>query len=169
MSRLLNKLFLYLINPLMQRPLEKWYAWQFNYLPYREHFASNEEPFDSIVILPTKYIHDAGFRCMDFVGIRNFKPVCRLSGCSDIIHFDGIGGFGYRWINKGGVPTTTPVKDWNIDCLPTSGLLRIFSHQHKILAGSSLGSFEIFAVENAPTKKNHESLGSGSCGPWAQV
>jgi hypothetical protein len=29
--------------------------------------------FDSLVILPTKEIHDSGYRCMDFIAVRKIK------------------------------------------------------------------------------------------------
>jgi len=89
-------------------------------------------------------VHDSGFRCMDFVAVRDGEAICRLSGCSDVIHFDGIGGYGYNWLNRyGKIPKMTPPSDWNMDCLLESGLFRIFT-RGKIRAGEALSSMEIF-------------------------
>jgi hypothetical protein len=102
--------------------------------------------FDSLIILPTRRIHDSGYRCMDFVAVRDNMPVCRLSGCSDVVHIDGIGGYGHRGFRDGmGLPILVPPKMWSIDCLKVSGLLRLFSHE-KLSAGAALSSFEIYSV-----------------------
>lgn len=140
-----NSIILWVIAPLMRRHYHKWYAWQFRFVPWRKHFSSNEGLFTSLVIIPTKHIHDSGFICMDFVGIRDEKPVCRLSGCSDVIHVDGIGGYGYRWASRGkGVPLEIPISGWSIDCLPRSRYMRMFCNNY-ILVGEALSSFEIYA------------------------
>ena len=84
--------------------------------------------FTSLVILPTSRIHDSGYRCMDFVAIKGDEPICRLSGCSDVIHIDGIGGLGKDWIEEDkGMPKFVVPTGWSVDCLKASGLLRILS------------------------------------------
>ena len=98
---------------------------------------------DSIIILPgrSRDLHDSGFRSMDFVAVKDSKPICLLSGCSDVIHIDGIGGSGFReesFFNDAA---------WSIDCLPKSGLLRLWSTKTKTLKpGPSLSSFDIIAI-----------------------
>lgn len=94
-------------------------------------------------------MHDSGYRCMDFVAVKDDKPICRLSGCSDVIHIEGIGGFGYDWLNKyGSCPKLVPHSGWSIDCLATSGLLRMFVGDG-IRVGRALSSFEIYSVKKA--------------------
>jgi hypothetical protein len=120
---------------------------QFNDLPDREW---NEDigTFDSMVLIPLRRLHDSGYRLMDFVAVRNGEPLCKLSGCSDVIHFDGIGGYGDNWFKKyGTVPQSLPARDWNIDCLKVSGYLRIFSQRYNLKAAPALSSFEFYAVE----------------------
>lgn len=90
-------------------------------------------------------LHDSGYRCMNFIACKDDKPLCKLSGCSDVLHFDGIGGYGYQWTKKGGVPEKVIPAGWTIDCLPESGLLRIFCSGY-IRAGNALSSFEIYCV-----------------------
>lgn len=92
-------------------------------------------------------LHDSGFRCMSFVAVKDGKPICRISGCSDVVHLDGIGGYGYNWHRRfGGVPTSIQPSAWSIDCLRGSGFLRIFSlnDNRKLIAGTALSSFELF-------------------------
>ena len=105
--------------------------------------------FDSIVILPTQKRHSSSYRCMDFVGVRDNEAICRLSGCSDVLHIDGIGGFGIHKLDFGtSLPKELPIRDWNIDCLAGSGLLRLFSHRYRIQVDRfAVSSYEIFAVE----------------------
>jgi hypothetical protein len=120
-----------------------WTRKEFEALPCR---GWNEDigEFDSLIILPKRNIHDSGFRCLDFIAVKDNVPFIRLSGCSDVIHIDGIGGMGKNWLKRyGKIPDAVPPSNWSIDCLKTSGLLRMFTHR-KLLAGEALSSFEIF-------------------------
>ena len=87
-----------------------------------------------------KDLHDSGYRCMDFIIVKDGDPICHISGCSDALHIDGIsgGGKGYTFgqLKK-------PI-DWTIDCLKTSGYLNLWC-SHKLTAGLPLSSMEIFA------------------------
>ena len=113
------------------------------YLYWTRKFLSRIFAWISVPdICDIKGMHDSGYRCMDFVAVRDGEPVCRLSGCSDVIHIDGIGGYGRRGIPEAKLPTS-----WHIDCLPTSGLLHIFNGRRSIVCGASLSSFEIYAEE----------------------
>jgi len=105
-------------------------------------------PFDSIVILPGRSteIHESGWRVIDFVAVKNDMAMCRLSAYSDIMHLNGIGGFGKDWLEKyGKCPDSTPVYAWDMDCLKKSGLLRMRCAGKKLFAGEGLSSFDLFA------------------------
>jgi hypothetical protein len=122
----------------------------FEQLPHRD-WDEDIGQFDCLIILPTKHKHDSEFACMDFVACDGDRPICRLSGCSDVVHINGIGGFGKDWTKKfGGVPTAIPPVDWSIDCLFKSKLLRLFTHQYKLVVDPALSSFCVYAV---PKKK----------------
>jgi hypothetical protein len=98
--------------------------------------------FDSLVILPRRKLHDSGYRCMDFVAVNGTEAVCRLSGCSDVIHINGIGGFGKF---SGHIPSLMPVIAWSIDCFKKSGLLRMWASGYTLSCGPALSSFELYA------------------------
>ena len=146
----------------------------FESLPCREWDKSMEK-FDSLVILPIpisfisniKYkirkllakvfhlnepeiweingMHDSGYQLIDFVACRGNTAICKLSGCSDVLHLDGIGGYGKDWLKKyGSVPDMIKPVGWCIDCLPNSGLLRLFTHD-KLTVGIALSSFEVYS------------------------
>ena len=144
----------------------------FEALPSRK-WDEDIGPFDSLVIIPARVylwdyflyrvkkllkmkpeiyemrgIHDSSFRCMDFVAVKDDVPLCLLSGCSDVIHIDGIGGYG-QWRAGTGIPYKISPKDWSIDCLRTSGLLRLFMHG-MLTAGPSLSSLEIWGHRESP-------------------
>ena len=119
---------------------------EFEALPFREDWCK-EIICDSIILLPQRTLHDSGYRHLDFVAVRDNEPVCKLSGRSDVIHLDGIGGFGYNWSKGGHVPDIISVSGWNMDCLPKSGLLRLFCNNKHILCGAALSSFEVYAVK----------------------
>ncbi len=96
-------------------------------------------------------IHDSGFRMIYAVAVRDSEPICILTGSSDVVHIDGFGGYGKDWLNRyGGVPKDVEPKDWSIDCLAVSGLLRLFSNGRKLEAGDELSSFELFASVRKP-------------------
>lgn len=124
------------------RSFKYWTKKELEALPAREWNEDIGE-FDSLIILPTKHLDDSGFWCMDFVAVKGNEPFCRLSGCSDVIHIDGIGGYS-EW--KQNVPTVIPHKGWSIDCLKKSKLLRL-SSDGNLKAGMALPSFDLYSVE----------------------
>lgn len=97
--------------------------------------------FDSLVVLPTRRKHESGYRIIDFVAVKESEPICRLSECSDILHIGGIGGYNNEYGNR-----QTEAIDWTMDCLPVSGLLRIFCRRD-LSCGAALSSFELFAIK----------------------
>ena len=120
-----------------------WTQEELKALPFRGDYDTPVE-CDSLIILPTRRKHSSGFRCMDFVAVKGNTPICRVSGYSDVLHIDGIGGIG---IWKGSIPDLIKAKGWSIDCLQKSGLLRLFSAKYKLIVGNALSSMEIFAKE----------------------
>ena len=114
----------------------------FEKVPARGGYSKDVGEFHSLVIIPQDYAHESGWMCMDFVAVdKEGEPICRLSGCSDVLNLDGIGGYGDR--RPGMLPHFIEPKGWSIDCLPC-GYLRLFSRS-KMTAGAALSSFEIYA------------------------
>lgn len=140
------------INEMTRKELEA--------LPHRQ--CNEEIECDSIIIIPgrARDLHDSGYRCMDCVAVRNGEPICLLAGGSDVLHINGIGGYGYRWVKRyATVPKSVPPIGWSIDCLPKSGLLRIFAGSGwKLVCGPSFSSFEMFAVEESGGEKHEDNL-----------
>jgi len=120
----------------------------FEALPHRE-WNDDIGTFHSMVILPgrIKNMHDSGYRTMDFVATKDGKAICRLSGCSDVIHIEGIGGMGKYVMNSNmgnGYWLGDLSHGWSIDCLPKSGLLQLFPGSGSMTVGTALSSFEVF-------------------------
>ena len=114
----------------------------FEKVPERDGWAKDIREFNSLVIIPMDYEHDSGWMCMDFVAVnKEGEPICKLSGCSDVLNLDGIGGYG-DW-RCGELPKLVEPKGWSIDCLPC-GYLRLFSNS-TLAAGAALSNFEIYA------------------------
>lgn len=122
------------------KSINEWTLEELKALPSRS-YGEDIGYFDSLIIIPTDGIHDSGYRCMDFVAVKDNVPVCLLSGCSDVIHIDGIGGYS---IKNGGLIPKMP-KAWSIDCLKESGLLQLWVSGYKLTAGLALSDFQIFA------------------------
>lgn len=118
---------------------------EFEQVPYRENW--NKPVFCStLVILPTKIKHDSGWRCMDFVAIdKEGYPICRCSGCSDVLNLNGIGGDRMLELHKRFDPEVA-VGEWSIDCLMKSGLLRIINRT-RIKVCSALSNCEIYSIK----------------------
>lgn len=131
-----------------------WSRKDFESLPRPTSYTNVEiGEVDSLIIIPTRHTHDSGFRCMQFATIQNGVPTYLISGCSDVIHISGIGGYNHNRLQSLDEyaerikSRTTKVVDWRIDCLPTSGLLRLFCSR-KIYIGASISDFEIVFKED---------------------
>jgi hypothetical protein len=124
------------------KDIMKWTERQFKKLPARESFDTPIE-CDYLIILPTRRKHDSGWRAMDFVAVKDGIPICRCSGCSDVLNIDGTGGYGHSFPDK-----FVMARGWQIDCLPKSGLLRI-SCNYKITLGPALSNFDVIATEKS--------------------
>jgi hypothetical protein len=122
------------------KDIMEWTRKEFEALPKREHFDTPIE-CDSFLIMPTRRKHGSGWRAMDFVAVNGGVPVCRCSGYSDVLHIDGISGYGIHHQMK-----TVKPAGWRMDCLPKSGLLRIFCN-YKIQVGFAVSDFEILATD----------------------
>ena len=107
------------------------------------------ETFDSVVIVPMKENHDSDFSCMKFILLKHFDIVGVVGGGSDVIHINGIGGYG-DW-KKGKINFSKPPKgyDWSIDCLPKSKCVRLFILGQKELYTDGLvySDFNIYVKE----------------------
>lgn len=118
-------------------------------IPNRESWDSEVSGFNSMVIIPREdeELHDSGYMCMEFIAVDdNDELICKLASYSDVIHINGIGGYG-DWKAIYGVPKTLPPIGWSIDCLPC-GYLRLFASHNSLKAGHALSDFEIFSIKN---------------------
>lgn len=105
---------------------------------------------DSIVLIPSRRKHDSGFACFGYVAVKG-EQAWRCGG-GDVLHIDGIGGYGKDWITReSGVPSMISVKGWNIDCLVKSGFLRLWSDKGKLSCEPDLSSMEVYSI--LPPKK----------------
>lgn len=94
--------------------------------------------FKGFIIVPTGDLHDSGFGCMKFVLTHHDDIVGAVGGGCDVVHLNGIGGYGIDW-QKNLADKKVPVIDWSIDLLPKSGCLRVFS-SHKLVLDDFIGS-----------------------------
>ena len=105
----------------------------------------NGEKFNAIVIVPTNYKHDSNFQCMKYILLKNWKIVGVIGGGSDVIHINGIGGFGKNPDYKN---QFVKRHDLRIDCLPKSKCLRLFSDDDFELDNWFCGSDFIFYIND---------------------
>ena len=83
--------------------------------------------FNGIVIIPTNEMHESGYMCMKFALMDHWEVVGCVGGGSDVIHLNGIGGYGKYGEDFDRSLKTGLMKrvDWSIDCLP-NGVIRLF-------------------------------------------
>ena len=105
-----------------------------------------QQQFNSVIIVPLDDpLHESGFRRMKFVYLKRDGEVAGVcGGSSDVLHLDGIGGYGQDW-RTGIDERKIPVSAWSIDCLP-NGCLRLFSRKPLMAPENSLSDAEIFTV-----------------------
>ena len=109
--------------------------------------------FNSFVIIPTGELHDSGYGCMKFALFNNDEIVGCVGGYSDVIHFNGIGGYGLNWRK---VPKEVPTVDFCMDLLP-NGLFRVFSQKCYLFIDSIICSdFSIYAQDKGACAKFKE-------------
>lgn len=139
----------------------QWTRKEFESLPMYESFDNRGiGECSALVILPGKHRHASGYRQMYFITIQNGVPTYKIGGSSDIIHLGGIGGdndlfraiFQERTTRLPSLdgddekPRLSPRVAWEIDCLPVSGLLRIYCNL-PIYVGESISSFGLYYKE----------------------
>ena len=88
-----------------------------------ENFVPKKN-FTGIVIVPMNYKHDSGFQCMKYILLNHWDIVGVVGGCSDVMHINGIGGYGKE---PNYITRMVKAHDLRIDCLPKSKCLRLFS------------------------------------------
>lgn len=104
----------------------------------------DKKGFTSLIICPMNKIHDSGYRCMKFILLRKGMIVGTVSGWSDIIHFNGIGGRG-----KNDVYEDFPRQPaYRIDCLRKSGLVRVLTNHLLEVDMPILSDFIFYLKEN---------------------
>ena len=109
------------------------------------------EAFNGLIIVPTNELHDSGYSCMKFVLLNDHRVVGCVGGGSDIIHINGIGGYGnifnMKEYEKAVSTGKVNVVSWCIDCLP-NGLIRLFSNKKLDIDLPICSDFIIYTKED---------------------
>lgn len=107
----------------------------------------NFEPtgyFNGIVIVPMEENHDSDFSCMKFILLNSYDIVGVVSGWSDVIHLNGIGGYGEH-LKEMNEPKIHP---WRIDCLPISKCVRLFTNENLKIDDFIGSDFIVYTCED---------------------
>ena len=105
------------------------------------------QSFGQIVIVPMDELHDSEWRCMKFILLdHDSNPVATVGGFSDVVHLNGIGGYGPQFDIALKTNMVERI-DWSIDCLPGSGCLRLFVSKdiNLLVSGYVLSDFSVIA------------------------
>ena len=113
-----------------------------------EYMPIKKKAFSSVIIVPMTEVHDSGYRCMKYILLRwdgdCHEVVGVIGGCSDVIHINGIGGYGKDW--ERGIATGTVERvDWSMDCLCESECVRLFASRDLETRDWCGSDFEVFA------------------------
>lgn len=106
--------------------------------------------FDFFVVVPWGEMHDSGFAAFGIVAFEYnpehiAQPVGAFCEYSDVIKFDGIGGYGL-WDEEKKQYKPLEAHGWAMDMLP-SGLVRFFVNGGYKIIGAGISSFEVWAVQ----------------------
>lgn len=111
-----------------------------------DYFAPTGE-FNGIIIIPTNEMHESGYMCMKFALMDHWEVVGCVGGSSDVIHLNGIGGYGKYENFKEALKTGLAKRvDWSIDCLP-NGLIRLFCSKKLELDEIICSDFNLYVKE----------------------
>lgn len=124
-----------------EKSFSHWTRKDFEMLPDISTLAEKPAEAASLVILPTKQAHDSGYRILNFAVIVNNKPICKIVGCFDLLRLGSSDG-----LHGGRLPKPYKPVGWNIDCLATSGLLRIFCDMPLVLT-PQMSTFDMYYIE----------------------
>lgn len=110
-----------------------------------------KEPFNGFIVIPQMDVelHDSGYRFIKVALTNRGRVVGCVEGCTDVIHLNGIGGYGKfndKYENR--VRTgLAPAIDWSIDVAP-NGLVRVFCTKELELDSFPLSDLPIYLKED---------------------
>ena len=110
-----------------------------------------KEPFNGFIVIPQMVVelHDSGYRFIKVALTNRGRVVGCVEGCTDVIHLNGIGGYGKfndKYENR--VRTgLAPAIDWSIDVAP-NGLVRVFCTKELELDSFPLSDLPIYLKED---------------------
>ena len=107
-----------------------------------DYYEPTDE-FNGVVIIPTNELHDSGFGCMKFALTNGVEVVGCVGGGSDVIHLNGIGGYGNKDYDKALKTNMVKRIDWSIDCL-SNGLIRLFCSYKLDIDKMILSDFDLY-------------------------
>lgn len=118
-----------------------------------DYFEPTDE-FNGIIIIPTNEMHESGYKCMKFALMNHWEVVGCVGGGSDVIHLNGIGGYGKYGEEFNRSLSTGLVKrvDWSIDCLP-NGLIRLFCSSKLELDKIICSDFNLYVKSESEAKE----------------
>ena len=106
-------------------------------------FFEPKKEFRGCVIIPMNYKHESGFTCMKFALTNSDEVVGCVGGHCDVIHLNGIGGYGKNFTES--LRTRkVDIVDWTLDCLP-NGLMRIFCSKDLSIDDIICSDFQLYA------------------------
>ena len=112
-----------------------------------KNFAPRET-FREVIIVPTGKRHDSGYGTMKFILTKENRIVGVVSGWSDVLHINGIGGYGKYpgpVFDEALHENKVRCVGWRIDCLVKSKCARLISEE-ECEAEDFIGSDFIFYV-----------------------
>lgn len=114
---------------------EMWTRKEFEALPELGRWKGETESpteVDCLIIMPTRKLHDSGYRIIDIVVIKDEEPIGKFSNMTDVLQI----------VRSNETPRT-----WSMDWLRVSGLMRIWAAGYDCQIISPFSAFEISAIK----------------------
>ena len=106
-------------------------------LPVRRWDTPSE--YDALLVVPTREIHDSGWRLMAIVGCINGKGPVEIAAHCDVVDFQNVNS-----------PRTIIKTDMD----PNNNCVRVFSNTARFLVGTSLSSTDVTILEGRGQNEN---------------
>lgn len=127
-------------------------------------YKKPEKQFNGFVIVPMGYNHDSGFGCMKFILVKGFEIVGVIGGGADVVHLNGIGGYGEYGTRFDEALAThmSPRVGWSMDFLPESNCVRVLCDHWLSLDPLCCSDFIVYVGDEIYKRERKEQTDADS-------
>lgn len=96
-----------------------------------------------VIILPVRKPHESGYSLFSLVLWKGQELIGRTPACSDVLHIEGIGGYG---LDNFDLTKRLPVVGWSIDILPKAKCICLWCRKN-VKVTDALSSISVYSTD----------------------